>query len=257
MSPDRRYGQGDRRRLSQAGRSSIIPTRTRGTRGRQAIQGGGRGLRGAQRRRQALAATTASAMPASTARRRRPHFTDVNDIFEAFGDIFGDGVFGDMFGGGARRPRAARGRRPLRRARSTWSKPPAASPRPSSSNGTKAVPNARAAARGRAQAGDLPLLRRARAGRAERGHFPRADDLSLCHGRFRRSEDPCPACRGRGLSCRAASNARSPFRPASTTTCDCGSPARATPAPTVGRAAIATASSTSRAPALSRARGGT
>ncbi|HEX4131355.1 MAG TPA: molecular chaperone DnaJ [Pirellulales bacterium] len=28
------------------------------------------------------------------------HFTDVNDIFQAFGDLFGDGVFGDLFGGG-------------------------------------------------------------------------------------------------------------------------------------------------------------
>jgi molecular chaperone DnaJ len=35
-------------------------------------------------------------------------FTDVNDILEAFGDIFGGGVFGDLFGGGrrgGRRPR--------------------------------------------------------------------------------------------------------------------------------------------------------
>jgi molecular chaperone DnaJ len=28
-----------------------------------------------------------------------PHFSDVNDIFQAFGDIFGDGMFGDLFGG--------------------------------------------------------------------------------------------------------------------------------------------------------------
>ena len=32
-----------------------------------------------------------------------PHFNDVNDIFEAFGDIFGGGIFGDIFGGGRRR----------------------------------------------------------------------------------------------------------------------------------------------------------
>jgi len=31
-----------------------------------------------------------------------PHFTDVNDIFQAFGDIFGDGLFGDLFGGRTR-----------------------------------------------------------------------------------------------------------------------------------------------------------
>ena len=36
-----------------------------------------------------------------------PHFQDINDIFEAFGGIFGDSVFGDIFGGG----RGGRGRR--------------------------------------------------------------------------------------------------------------------------------------------------
>ena len=36
-----------------------------------------------------------------------PQFRDVNDIFEAFSDIFGDGLFGDLFGGraGGRRQR--------------------------------------------------------------------------------------------------------------------------------------------------------
>ena len=37
-----------------------------------------------------------------------PHFNDVNDIFSAFGDIFGDGAFGDIFGG-RRQNRARRG----------------------------------------------------------------------------------------------------------------------------------------------------
>ncbi len=34
-----------------------------------------------------------------------PHFSDVSDIFQAFGDIFGDSAFGDLFGGGRRRAR--------------------------------------------------------------------------------------------------------------------------------------------------------
>lgn len=34
-----------------------------------------------------------------------PHFTDINDIFEAFGDVFGGSVFGDLFGGGRGRGR--------------------------------------------------------------------------------------------------------------------------------------------------------
>lgn len=39
------------------------------------------------------------------------HFTDVSEIFEAFGDIFGGGIFGDLFGGRTNRgPRVRRGR---------------------------------------------------------------------------------------------------------------------------------------------------
>lgn len=38
-----------------------------------------------------------------------PHFTDVNDIFSAFGNIFGEGVFGDIFGGRQRGPRVQKG----------------------------------------------------------------------------------------------------------------------------------------------------
>ncbi|HVX15885.1 MAG TPA: molecular chaperone DnaJ [Pirellulales bacterium] len=38
------------------------------------------------------------------------HFGDVNDVFEAFGDIFGEGLFGEIFGGG-RRGRGRRARR--------------------------------------------------------------------------------------------------------------------------------------------------
>lgn len=37
-----------------------------------------------------------------------PHFHDVGDIFEAFGDIFGDSLFGGMFGGGRGRGRRVR-----------------------------------------------------------------------------------------------------------------------------------------------------
>ena len=40
------------------------------------------------------------------------HFTDINDIFDAFGDVFGEGVFGDLFGRGGRgRGRGRRARR--------------------------------------------------------------------------------------------------------------------------------------------------
>jgi molecular chaperone DnaJ len=36
-------------------------------------------------------------------------FTDVNDIFTAFGDIFGGGIFGELFGGGQRGRRQRKG----------------------------------------------------------------------------------------------------------------------------------------------------
>jgi len=38
-----------------------------------------------------------------------PHFTDVSEIFEAFGDIFGGGIFGEFVGGGRRSRRSRRG----------------------------------------------------------------------------------------------------------------------------------------------------
>jgi len=38
-----------------------------------------------------------------------PHFNDVNDIFEAFGSMFGDGLFGDLFGRSGRRGRTRGG----------------------------------------------------------------------------------------------------------------------------------------------------
>ena len=40
-----------------------------------------------------------------------PHFQDVGDIFDAFGDVFGDGLFGDLFGGGRHGSRARRARK--------------------------------------------------------------------------------------------------------------------------------------------------
>src|SRR5271157_4206577 len=36
-----------------------------------------------------------------------PHFRDIGDIFETFGDVFGEGLFGDFFGGGRRVRRGA------------------------------------------------------------------------------------------------------------------------------------------------------
>ena len=47
-----------------------------------------------------------------------PHFHDVTDIFDAFGDIFGEGFFGDLFGGGPGGRRSQGRRHPMRHRRS-------------------------------------------------------------------------------------------------------------------------------------------
>ena len=76
-----------------------------------------------------------------------PHFNDINDIFEAFGGIFGDS-FGDIFGrsrGGAPaagQPAAATSAATFR---SISSRPPAASQRQCSLNGTRNAPLVREA----------------------------------------------------------------------------------------------------------------
>ena len=69
-----------------------------------ALQGGSRGVRSSQRPRQALALR--SLRPRRRQRRHGAHhFNDVEDIFSAFGDIFGD-----LFGGRQQRNRPQKGR---------------------------------------------------------------------------------------------------------------------------------------------------
>ena len=55
-------------------------------------------------------------------------FHDVEDILEAFGDVFGGGMFGDFFGGGGSRRsrRAIAGTISAARSRWTWKRRPAA-----------------------------------------------------------------------------------------------------------------------------------
>ena len=173
-----------------------------------------------------------------------PHFTDVEDIFEAFGDIFSGGLFGDFFGGRRRGRRTSARRRRARRcdAGSGGSRPgreedgrvPAQPP-------LRVVPwlgeRARLATR------TLPPLRRARPDRAV-GRYPAgADQLSGLSGsrlRDRRSLRRLSRSRLRRCS-RAASTW--PFPPESTTACACDYRVKASRAPTVDPRATAIASS--------------
>ena len=80
-----------------------------------------------------------------------PHFRDVSDIFEAFGDVFGEGLFGDLFGGGAAAAAGpARAATCSAKSPSTWSKRPAA--RRNSSSLTGIPPATPAAVRGPSRA---------------------------------------------------------------------------------------------------------
>ena len=70
-------------------------------------------------------------------------FTDINEIFESFGDVFGDGLFGNLFGGGGAQGDGERHKGPTSAAKciSICWKLPKASPARSNSTGTKSAPN--------------------------------------------------------------------------------------------------------------------
>ena len=138
-------------------------------------------------------------------------FTDINEIFESFGDIFGEGIFGDLFGGGRRggRRRASQGgRRRLRSsARSAW-KPPSGVTREveferhekcTECDGSGAKPGSR------------PQTCNYCGGRGQvvqsTGIFRVQTTCPACHGAGQLIKDPCPKCRGAGM-CRGASSAR-------------------------------------------------
>ena len=111
--------------------------------------------------------------------RRGRSFTDVNDIFAAFGDIFGESALRRPV---RRRPATSRtkgadvrGRRDARPGRSG----PRRDQDRSSSSGTKPAPTATApGAKPGSQPRSVQLLRRPRPGGAIDRHLPRANDLS-------------------------------------------------------------------------------
>jgi molecular chaperone DnaJ len=130
-----------------------------------------------------------------------PHFTDVNDVFEAFGDIFGDGIFGEIFGGGRR----GRGRRARRgsdvRADVTLDLLEAAR------GVTKKVRFERLErcddCRGTgAKAGSKPETCRYCGGQGQvvqrTGIFQVQTTCPACRGAGSTIKDPCPSCRGEG-----------------------------------------------------------
>ncbi len=128
-------------------------------------------------------------------------FTDVNDIFEAFGDIFGGGGFGDLFGGSRAASSSREGRRRWLRsaARSFGS-----SPR-SYEIGRVRAPRKmfrlqRLGRQARQQAAAVQVLRWAGPGGASDRLLPRANDVSRLPRLGRGREGPCGnLCRGSGF----------------------------------------------------------
>lgn len=131
-----------------------------------------------------------------------PHFHDVNDIFSAFGDIFGGSIFGDFFGGGG-----GRGGRRVRKGADI---------------GTTVVLDLFEAARGvtktveierhercgdcngsGARPGTKPEPCHYCGGRGQvvqsSGVFRVQTTCPVCHGDGTVVKDPCPRCRGQGV----------------------------------------------------------
>ena len=128
------------------------------------------------------------------------HFHDINDIFSAFGDIFGGGVFGDFFGGG-------RGGRRVRKGADV---------------GTQVTLDLLEAARGvtrsvqferhercqdcqgsGARPGTKPQTCNYCGGRGQvvqsSGVFRVQTTCPVCHGEGTVIKDPCPKCSGHGV----------------------------------------------------------
>ena len=128
-------------------------------------------------------------------------FTDINEIFEAFGDIFGGGLFGDFFGGGmGRRTRRVR-RGPSLRAVVEISLEEAATgvkktlglhrhETCTKCNGSGAKPGTSPVRCGTCGGSGAVVQ--------SQGFFRVQTTCPHCGGRGQRIETPCPECRGTG-----------------------------------------------------------
>lgn len=132
-----------------------------------------------------------------------PQFNDVEDIFEAFGDLFGGGVFGDFFGGrgGGGRSRRARRGADVRCDVTLTLEEAAAGVRREVSfrrrvscetcSGSGAAP------------GSQPQTCRQCGGRGQviqsAGILRVQTACPVCHGTGQTISDPCPTCGGAGL----------------------------------------------------------
>lgn len=129
-----------------------------------------------------------------------PQFHDVGDIFEAFGDMFGEGLFGDLFGGGRRGRRARKG--------ADIQCEVALDLIEAAHGAAKVVQFERHQAcdtcgGSRAKPGTKPEMCPYCGGSGRvvqsSGFFSLQTSCPSCHGTGRVIREPCPACRGAGF----------------------------------------------------------
>ena len=134
-----------------------------------------------------------------------PHLRDVGDVFEAFGDFFGEGIFGELFGGG-RGGRARRGADvqcevvvELREAAAGVSKTVEFERHAAceTCNGSGAKPGTRPE--------KCPYCGGTGRVVQSSGFFSLQTPCPSCHGAGRVVREHCPGCRGQGYLLRRAS----------------------------------------------------
>jgi molecular chaperone DnaJ len=132
-------------------------------------------------------------------------FTNIEDIFEAFGDVFGGGVFGDLFGGGRRRGGVRPGRDLRIVLELTLEEIDQGVEKDISLKRAETCGTCRGNG---AKPGTSPITCATCGGRGQvhrnQGFFTMASPCPRCRGAGRVIESPCADCRGAGVQQRKA-----------------------------------------------------
>jgi molecular chaperone DnaJ len=132
-------------------------------------------------------------------------FTNIEDIFEAFGDVFGGGMFGDLFGGGRRRGGVRPGRDLRIVLELTLEEIDQGVSKEIALKRSEQCGTCRGSG---AKAGTSPIACATCGGRGQvhrsQGFFTMASPCPRCRGAGKVIESPCADCRGLGAQQRKA-----------------------------------------------------
>ncbi len=127
-------------------------------------------------------------------------FTNIEDIFEAFGDVFGGSLFGDLFGGGRRAQRGPNPGRDLKIVLDLALEEIDTGVQKTVS--IKRQESCEVCQGSGAKAGTSPVVCATCGGRGQiqrsQGFFTMATPCPRCRGRGRVIESPCSSCKGAG-----------------------------------------------------------